>query len=235
MRLAATFLLFVVAAGTVFTASAFFTAGAALAQDVRYISDKQYVPLRSGAGNDYRIIHRGLPSGTRLTVSRTSEDGVWSEITTARGTSGWIRTQYLMAETPAQLKLDTAEAAARSAREKNAELSAQVAQLQAERGDLQGQVNSGTSELQDVSRELSHLKQISGKAVQLDKDNRRLVEESENLRSQVEMLEAENQRLQDKLQSEDFINGAIAVLMGVIITLLVPRLWPKRRRSSGWA
>ena len=82
---------------------------------------------------------------------------------------------------------------------------------------------------------MANLKQISGKAVQLDTDNRRLVEESENLRSEVDMLEAENMRLQDKLKSEDFINGALAVLMGVFITLVVPRLWPKRRKSSSWA
>jgi SH3 domain protein len=49
------------------------------------------------------------------------------------------------------------------------------------------------------------------------------------------MLEAENQRLHDKVDSEDFLNGALAVLLGVIITLVVPRLWPKRRKSSSWA
>ena len=71
--------------------------------------------------------------------------------------------------------------------------------------------------------------------IQLDADNRRLVEETENLRSEVEMLEAENQRLHDKLDSEDFINGALAVLLGVVITLVVPRVWPRRRKSSSWA
>jgi SH3 domain protein len=210
-------------------------ATAAQAQETRYISDKQYVPLRSGAGNEYRIIHRGLPSGTRLTVARTSADGVWSEITTDRGTSGWIRSQYLMSETPAALQLQTALAradAAESAREK---LAAELAGLQAERGDLETAVSSSNSELEAVSQELARLKQVSGKAIQLDTDNRRLVEQTENLRSEVEMLEAENQRLNDKLGSEDFINGAFAVLLGVIITLVVPRLWPKRRRSSSWA
>ena len=58
---------------------------------------------------------------------------------------------------------------------------------------------------------------------------------SEQLRSQLDMLEAENQRLHDKVDSEDFLNGALAVLLGVIITLVVPRLWPKRRKSSSWA
>jgi SH3 domain protein len=59
--------------------------------------------------------------------------------------------------------------------------------------------------------------------------------QQEELRSQVEMLKAENLRLVDKIDSEEFLNGALAVLLGVIITLVVPRLWPKRRKSSSWA
>lgn len=205
------------------------------AQDVRYVSDKQYIPLRSGAGSDYRIIHRGIPSGTRLTVARTSSNGEWAEITTQRGTTGWIRTQYLMADMPAQNKLDAAQAQAAQAVQQSEALAAEVETLQAERAELLSQIDSSGSQLGSVSEELAQLKQISGNAVQLDTDNRRLVEESENLRSEVEMLEAENQRLQDKLQSEDFLNGALAVLLGVMITLVAPRLWPKRRKSSSWA
>jgi SH3 domain protein len=71
--------------------------------------------------------------------------------------------------------------------------------------------------------------------VQLDSDNRRLSVDTETLKSDLELLRTENQRLSDKLQSQDFINGALAVLLGVIITLVVPRLWPKRRQNSSWA
>ena len=210
-------------------------ATAAQAQDVRYVSDKQYVPLRSGAGNDYRITHRGIPSGTRMKIARTSSDGVWAEITTDRGTTGWIRTQYLMQDLPAQNRVDAAEKRAAEAVAKSAALSEELAALRAQSTELEGRLNSSGSELGSVTEELAQLKQISGNAIQLDIDNRRLVEESENLRSDVEMLESENQRLQDKLESEDFLNGALAVLLGVIITLVVPRLWPKRRKSSSWA
>lgn len=210
-------------------------AAAAQAQNVRYVSDKQFIPLRSGAGSDYRIIHRGIPSGTRLTIARTSSDGEWAEITTEKGTTGWIRTQYLMQDLPAQNRLDAAEKRAADAVAKSAALSEELAALRAQSAELEGQLNSSGSELGSVTEELAQLKQISGNAIQLDIDNRRLVEESENLRSDVEMLESENQRLQDKLESEDFLNGALAVLLGVIITLVVPRLWPKRRKSSSWA
>jgi SH3 domain protein len=215
--------------------AALLLAAVAQAQDVRYISDKQYIPVRSGAGNDYRIIHRGIVSGTRLVVARTSADGEWAEITTDGGTTGWVRSQYLMKDMPAQNKLEAAQREAESAVARSTELAAEIETLKAERAELIGQVDTGSTQLTSVSEELAQLKQISGNAVQLDIDNRRLVEEAENLRSEVETLEAENQRLQDKLQSEDFINGALAVLLGVIITLVVPRLWPKRRKSSSWA
>jgi len=210
-------------------------AAAAQAQNVRYVSDKQFIPLRSGAGSDYRIIHRGIPSGTRLTIARTSGDGEWAEITTEKGTTGWIRTQYLMQDLPAQNRVDAAEKRAAEAVAKSAALSEELAALRAQSTELEGQLNSSGSELGSVTEELAQLKQISGNAIQLDIDNRRLVEESENLRSNVEMLESENRRLQDKLESEGFLNGALAVLLGVIITLVVPRLWPKRRKSSSWA
>ena len=205
------------------------------AQNVQYVSDKQYIPLRSGAGNDYRIVHRGIPSGTRLTVSETSSDGVWSLITTERGTTGWIRNQYLMEQLPAALKVDAAERRAEELAGQNSELSQQLTALRDKNSSLGGELGNTSDELTKVTEDFNQLKQISGKAVQLDSENRRLAEEVQNMRSEVEMLEAENQRLVDKLNSEAFMNGALAVLLGVIITLVVPRLWPKRKRSSSWA
>ena len=207
----------------------------AQAQEVRYISDKQYIPLRSGAGNEYRITHRGLPSGTRLTVNTESDNGEWSQVTTDSGLSGWMRSQYLMQSVPAQVRLDAALAKAGQAGEQSSALQEELAVVQTERDALLEQLGTTESELTSVADELAQLKQVSGNAVKLDEDNRRLVVQQEELRSQVEMLKAENLRLVDKIDSEEFLNGALAVLLGVIITLVVPRLWPKRRKSSSWA
>ena len=210
-------------------------ATATLAQDIRYVSDKQYIPLRSGPGSDYRITHRGIPSGTRLSVARTSDNGTFAEITTAKGTTGWIRTQYLMDDLPAQNKLDAAVKKATDLAAKNSSLASEADALKIERVDVLNQIQSSDGQLDEVSRELTELKQIAGNAVQLDTDNRRLIVETETLKSELDMHRAENQRLKDRLESESFMNGALAVLLGVIIALVVPRLWPKRRRDSGWA
>ena len=60
-------------------------------------------------------------------------------------------------------------------------------------------------------------------------------EEAQVLSTRVEVLEADNLRMKEGKESEAFRNGALAVLLGVVITLLVPRLWPRRRRTSEWA
>ncbi len=218
-----------------FVALCSFLISQAQAQDIRYVSDKQFVPLRSGAGTQYRIVHRGIPSGTRMRVDRTSEDGTWAEITTDKGTSGWIRTQYLMQSVPAARQLDAAKRKAEDAVRQAAQLREQLELLQGERDTLSQQIGTTGQSLEAVTEELEALKKISGKAVQLDVDNRHLVEETEHLRAQVDTLEAESQRLRDKLLSQNFLNGALAVLLGVAIALIVPRLVPKRRNNSGWA
>jgi len=206
----------------------------AVAQEVRYVSDKQYVPVRSGAGNEYRIVHRGIPSGTRLVVSKTSSDGEWSEVTTDTGVNGWVRSQYLMSELPARQQLAAAMRQIEQSGAKSADLLSKLQALETERDELTAVNSASDSELAQVKQELHQLKQVSGKAVQLDETNRQLAEEAENLHSEVEMLQAENQRLADKLDSEDFMNGALAVLLGVVIALVAPRLVPKRRKTSSW-
>ena len=211
-----------------------FAALPAQAQAVKYVSDEVFVVLHKGPGAEYRWVAKLTP-GTRLRMAGTAEDGEWAEVTTDRGTTGWVSTEFLSSDTPAQVRLPAAEARAAKLSTENAELNNQVAALEAEKLELLKKINSSDSELGDVSQELSNLQQVSGKAMQLDTDNRRLIEETENLRAGVDMLKAENLRLQDNLKSEDFINGALAVMMGVFITLVVPRLWPKRRKSSSWA
>ena len=53
-------------------------------------------------------------------------------------------------------------------------------------------------------------------------------------RSQAELLRLENIRLQERIDSAQLLDGAFAVLLGVVIAIVSPRLWPRRRRNDGW-
>ena len=55
---------------------------AAPAGETRYVTDLIFTPIRTGPGGDYRIINKGLPSGTEVMYYGTTEDGVWAEVET---------------------------------------------------------------------------------------------------------------------------------------------------------
>lgn len=204
------------------------------AQETRYISDDVFIVLHAGPGSNYRWLGRLIP-GTELVEQRRSTDGNWAEVRTRRGTLGWVQAEYLASEPPAQARLPAVVRQLEDAQRDGADLRRNLAAAQAERDALRAQLDESSAALQRVSEELAQLRQVSGSAVETAEDNRRLVEETTALRMNLNTLRADNQRLQDRVRSSAFIDGALAVLLGVIIAVVVPRLWPKRRASSSWA
>ena len=204
------------------------------AQETRYVSDDVFIVLHAGPGSNYRWLGRLIP-GTELVEQRRSTDGNWAEVRTRRGTLGWVQAEYLASEPPAQARLPAVVRQLEDAQRDGADLRRNLAAAQAERDALRAQLDESSAALQRVSEELAQLRQVSGSAVETAEDNRRLVEETTALRMNLNTLRADNQRLQDRVRSSAFIDGALAVLLGVIIAVVVPRLWPKRRASSSWA
>ena len=207
----------------------------AYGQDTRYVSDRVLVPVRSGAGSDFRIVNSGLPSGTALLMFGESEDGKWAEIETRAGTRGWMPSQFLQAEPPASLLMN--------------ELKLEVEQLRSERDRIVSQLNQRSSaadeaddailtlrsELEATTNELTEVKRVSAAALDLDALNQQLVAEVESERSDADLLRLENVRLRERIANNQILDGALAVLLGVILAVVAPRLWPSKKRQDGWA
>ena len=209
-------------------------AGNLAAQETRYISDKLLVPIRSGAGGQYRILHKGLPSGTALTQFSISEDAVWAEIETRGGTRGWIRAQYLQPEPPAALLLSEMEERLNAVETERDKLRDNLSATKSEASEAGGELETLRSELSSTQEELTEIKRVSAAALELDAQNSSLITELESQRSEAELLRLENVRLQERISNNQIIDGAIAVLLGVVITILAPRLIPRKRRNDGW-
>lgn len=207
----------------------------AFAQETYYVSDELLVPLRSGAGNNYRILHRGLPSGTQVQVFTTSEDGDWMEVETVKGTKGWLPTQYLQQEQPAAVKLARAEANLAKVTAERDALKASLSSVKGEASELGSTSEALQTELDATKAELAEIRRISSNAVALDRQNQALVADLETQRSEAELLKLENVRLQERISSNLLLDGAVAVLLGVVIAIVAPRLWPRKRRNDGWA
>ena len=212
-----------------------FLAVTAYAQEQRYITDEILVPVRSGAGGEYRIVNKGLPSGTPITLFSLSEDGVWAEVETRGGTRGWLRAQYIQAELPTKILLEQAEARYRELEADRDKLLSMLDDTQSEAYAADGELEELRERLATTDAELLEIRRISGAAIELDARNQSLARELENKRSEAELLKLENVRLKERIDSNMIIDGALAVLLGVIIAALAPRLMPKRRRNDGWS
>jgi SH3 domain protein len=206
--------------------------GEAFSQQTIYIRDMLYVPLRSGQGTQFRIVHKGLVSGTPLTVLEVSKDNTYTKIRTPKGIEGWVQSQYLSKEPSARNQLKLAKVSIASLQSDNDALSKKLSSLHSKDKSTTKQFNTTVSKNEKLEKELQRIKGISAKAIHLDSDNQRLLNDNQKLKNELDVVSADNQRLNDEKSSDSFMNGAFAVLIGVMITLMVPRLWPKK--SSEW-
>lgn len=213
-------------------AALLFTAAGVAAQGTQYIRDELYVPLRSGQGTQYRILNT-VRSGAALTVLETNADSGWSRVRTRSGQEGWIENQYLTPQPIAAQRLKQAEAELDRLRTANSELQEQLQALNEAHEASSNEMSRLDREHREVMTELEQLQEISANTVKIDRDNKELLQTNEMLRNQLEVLQTDNQRLRDSSENEAFLNGAIAVVIGVMIALVVPRLRPKKR--SEWA
>lgn len=198
-----------------------------------YIDDTLMVPLRSGAGTSFRIIHKGLKSGTRIEIVKQERSG-YALVRTSSGLEGYLPSRYLSKEPIARSKLERANKVLASTKAENAELKTQLSSLESELGKLKSEHSATSKTLSGTQSELKNIKSISANALNLERKNRELRESNEQLRNELELVQVENIRLKDRSESNMMLMGGGLVLLGVIIALLVPMLKPSKKNDS-WA
>lgn len=203
---------------------------ASIAKDL-YISDKLYVPVRKGQGNTYTILHKGLPSGTRVTLLERDEG--WTRVRTAGGIDGWIRNQFLDDEPPAAIKLTVANRKIDRLTQQLSELKEERQQLQDNYQQTQQQLNQSNTKVSSTEEELSALKAISASAVESHQRLQSMAKKMQLLQTENDVLKSENDNLRQNERTTFFLYGAFAVILGVLVAIILPKLRPKKR-NDGW-
>ncbi|MAZ88711.1 MAG: peptide-binding protein [Cellvibrionaceae bacterium] len=206
----------------------------ASAEEYRWVSDVLYVPLRSGKGNKFRILDRGLKTGTRLEFISQDDEGGWTEVKSEKGEVGYIRSQYLIDTPTAALQLA-------STRQKLARVESQFKALKGElssttskKQNLSSTLSKLENENQQLQQELTDIKRISADAVQLHERHQTLMHDHQIIQTELDVLKAENQRLANDSRNTFFFYGACAVGLGAFIAWIAPSL-RRRKRFSEWA
>ncbi len=206
----------------------------AAADEYRYVSDKLFVPLRTGMGSSFKIIHRGLSSGTRLNLISEDLDAGWSLVRTDKGQEGWVQNQYIVDEPIARIKLVQAEERNAAITEQLTTVSDNLKNLRAEHSALQAQLNDTASGAEKLDTELRTIKEISANALQLNEQHQTLIKDHQILQTERDLLTAENEKLKTDRTFTQWMYGAGILLLGVIATLILQSTG-RRKHYSEWA
>jgi SH3 domain protein len=200
------------------------------AAQYQYVSDQLIITLRNGKGNTYQIL-KTLPTGTRLEILETTDEG-YTRVRTSDGTEGWVRTQYMIDDPTAAMRLEETSRKLNNLQEQTTQLRSTLSDVQAERAQLSTERDELVKKLEDTKSRLDHLEEVAARPIVLDTENRELQQKNVALEKELQILNQENQALKDRARREWFIAGAGVLLGGLLLGMLLTRI--RWRKQSSW-
>lgn len=189
------------------------TAATVHAEEKRYVSDELSTWVRSGPGNDYRLIGT-LNAGEEVSLLQSNENSKYGQIRDSQGRTTWIPLAQLSQQP--------------SLRTRVPELEQQVKDLTAKLDNIDNSWNQRTADMQ---------KKVAGS----DDAINALKEENQQLKNQLvvakKKVDAANVQLDDKQRAiimQWFMYGGGVAGVGLLLGLLLPHMLPRRKQNNRW-
>jgi len=196
-----------------------------------WVSDEFEITMRRGQGNRQAII-RMLASGTRLELLEKNDEAGYSLVRTGGGAEGWVLNRYLLRQPPARVTMPGLQAKLIQIEAQRTQLARELRELTAERGALQRKLQQSVASSDDVHQELDRVRELSNNVIQIDIDNVQLRQSLGETQAELEKARDENRRLASRSDREWFVIGALVVIFGILVGLILPRI--RWRRKSSW-
>ena len=214
------------------------TATGYAAVEKRYVSDQLWLQLRSGPGNEFRIL-KTLASGSHLVYIEETEDKKYAKVKAGKDKAGqdiegWVLTQFLVNEPVAKEKLIFSQRKLKNVQAELTTLKQQTEALTKEKSSLSGDRSTLSRDKKNLEKELKRITDISENALQLDSKNIKLTKRNQELEIQLETLTADNTRLKDDKERTFMIIGGALIILGIILGLAIPAM-RGGRKSGGWS
>jgi SH3 domain protein len=196
-----------------------------------YVSDILYITLRTGQGEQFKII-KTLKSGTKVELIEKLDDK-YAKVRLADGTEGYVQHRFLLDEPTAELKLTSAQNKIENLTRENKQLKEKYDRTRSQLRETEKERKHLDTKSSKLEKEQQRLESVAAKPIQLDRENKDLRTKNAELSKQVAELKQQNDNLSGSSSRDWFLTGAGVIILGVLIGLVVPRL--RLRRSSSWA
>jgi SH3 domain protein len=208
--------------------------GAVVAQqgESAWVTDKFEITMRNGKGSRQTIV-RMLPSGTRIEVLEVDKEEGYSRVRTQGGAEGWVLNRYLLRQPPARVTMPDVQAQLARSDAQRKQLGQELRDLKKENATLKGQLGQSESSGDELQRELARITSLSSNTVQIDAENRQLKQTLAETQQALEESQAESRKLASRSNREWFVIGALVVMFGILVGLILPRIRWKKKSSWG--
>ena len=195
-----------------------------------YVRDIIYAPLRGGPSAEYRILHQGLKSGTRLEKLETNADSNFVRVKVeATDMEGWIHQQYLVAEPIARDHLKNEREAVQQAKTNLEAAQVQISTLEGQIAGLESDATNLIEQNSQLNQELSRITQLAADVININQKNLQLEQENKQLNQQMEEMTSAVQTLQDTTNQIWYGLGAGTIVAGIFLGFWIGRA----RKSTG--
>ena len=192
---------------------AFSAISTAHADETRYISDELSTWVRSGPGDQYRLVGK-LNAGEEVQLVQTNNDTQYGQIKDSQGRTTWIPLS--------QLSTDP------SLRTRVPQLEQQVKDLTDKLQNIDNSWNQRTAEMQN-------------KVANSDSTINDLKDENQKLKNELivaqKKVSAANVQLDDKQRTiimQWFMYGGGVLGVGLLLGLVLPHMVPRRKKNNRW-
>lgn len=203
--------------------------------DTVYVRDTLYVPLRGGQSIEYRIVHRGVRSGTLLDRLETNEDTGYSLVRMENGLEGWIQSQYLVYQPIAKDLLQQTNDRLYDLEADHQQTLLRLQEMNSGQVELAAANDALQQRSEALSQELTDITELATNVIAIDDENKQLRGEHGSLLNQIDSLSVANQQLQDTSNQQWFLRGAGTLLFGLLLGFWISRQIYHKRTNSGWA
>ena len=201
--------------------------------ETKYVIDHHYFPVRSGKGNQFRIV-KSLKSGAAVVIIKKDKNSDWVKVETSSGVEGWIEDRYLSNVPSAKDRLAKLQNMLNRMKQSGSSQQARLIEMEQKIESLEAEKQTLTRSNKTLDKELNKIKELSKNAIRLDRTNNELIQKNQQMIVDLEQMTAERDKLKYDNKNTGLKLGALILIAGIILGMVAPMLKPSKK-DTGWA
>ena len=192
-----------------------------------YVTPSAEIALRSGKGNEYRIIAVIL-NGSRVELLEEDED--WAMVLTSNNKKGWMPKRYLSSSPPLKYVVASLQAQRDQLKKQTTKISEQLDEASEAKNQYEQELKACILDRDQIRESYDSLKEDAADVLNFKKALSETAEELQEIKHKYNIAEQENEHLRDNSRIKWFLAGGGLLIVGWIIGLITTR--GRKRRPS---